>query len=282
MLAEPPAAHTAALAAALDLGPIPSAADYAACFTFARYPYASVYLDPSGMLGGTALDRIAGFYRALEIEVPKEADHLAALLALWAGLAEREGTEEDPGARALLARAQRTLVLEHLACWLPPYLDTFDERVAPAYRAWATVLRELLAATLAACARERALEDEPVPAHLRDAPPLEDPRAAGADAFLDGLLAPVRAGFVLVRDDLVAIARAIGTGARAGERRFVLRALLAHDAGATLEHLAAHADSAAARTAAWHAAPPVAAFWAGRATASAALLHELAPEAVAP
>ena len=104
-LLEPPSPGHERLAAALELGPLPPAADHTDLFDFQLYPYASVYLGAEGMLGGEARDRIAGFWRALGLTPPPEPDHLAVMLGLYAGLCE--GPEGDR--RRLRARQRYSL-----------------------------------------------------------------------------------------------------------------------------------------------------------------------------
>jgi hypothetical protein len=205
------------------------------------------------MLGGAARDRVAGFWRALELTPPAEPDHLAALLGLYAELSERDAPREW----------RRALLWEHLLSWTPLYLPKLRELAPPSYRRWAELLEEALAAEAAALG---PLAREPL-AH-REAPPLEAPHEVGGSAFLGQLLAPVRTGFVLTRDDLVAAARELALGVRVAERRFVLEALLAQDASGTLRWLARYARGWAAR----HASE----FWTGRAAGAAALLTEAA------
>ncbi|HZO49793.1 MAG TPA: molecular chaperone TorD family protein [Gaiellaceae bacterium] len=253
VLCEPPAAEHRRIGGLLRLPGEPRPDDYAEVFLFQLYPYASVYLGAEGKLGGEARDRVAGFWRALELVPPPEPDHLAALLGLYAGLAEAEAP----------AQWRRALLWEHLLSWTPPYLAKLEEVAPPFYRGWARLLREALAAEAAALG---PLPSQPL-AH-RDAPPLQPPSAVGGAAFLEQLLAPLRTGVVLVRDDLVAAARELGLGLRVAERRYVLEALLAQDARATLDWLAAQARRWAAR----HEPG----FWSGRAAAAAILLAEAA------
>lgn len=271
VLAEPPTAATAAVASALGL-PNPSPDDYTDAFLFQLYPYASVYLGSEGMIGGEAGDRVAGFWRALRLTPPAEPDHLAALLGLYASLGDQEASLEAGSARRLLVReARKALLWEHLLSWLPPYLDHM-ERVAPlSYLKWAALLREVLAA-------EAAEVGPPLraPQHLLLAPALPDPRLSGADEFLKGILAPVRAGFILVRADLARAARELGVGLRLAERAYTLRSLFGQDQAGTLAWLSREAASAAAGTRPIEQRfAPVAGLWRDRATAAAALLKDL-------
>ncbi len=275
VLAEPPGPEQARVAEVLGLdGGIDNAA-YTEVFALQLYPYASVYAGAEGMLGGEAADRVAGFWRALRRTPPPEPDHLAALLGLYASLAEREAGEDDPARRLMWRVGRKGLLWEHLASWLFPYLDKMAEIGPPCYRSWAALLGETLVAEIGAVG-----PPETLPLHLRLAPPLPDPRRDGAAAFVAGLLAPVRSGIVLARADLARAAHDLGLGLRMGERRFVLETLLTQDAAAMLAWLATEANSAAGRHRRHaHVTGSVAQFWARRAEEAAALLGELAPAA---
>src|SRR5215207_10012086 len=278
VLVEPPGRPgVARVAEALGLGALPEASAYTDLFVFQLYPYASVYLGSEGMMGGEARDRVAGFLAALGHDVPAEPDHLALLLGAYAGLCEAERDEGDARRRVRVRGARRGLLWEHLLSWLPVYLDKVV-RVAPRfYRRWA----ETLGAALAAEAGELGAQSE-LPLHLREAPPLADPRASAPEEFLKTLLAPARSGLVLVRDDLARAARELGAGVRAGERLFALRSLAGQDAAGTLDWLAREAED-------WHALHlrrraahgPVAEWWAARAASTSNLLRELRDDAAA-
>lgn len=254
VLAEPPGVEARRLAALVHL-PEPRPADWTELFVLELVPYASVYLDASGMIGGEARDRVAGFWRALGLVPPAEPDHLSSLLGFYAAL-EQAGRPE-----------REALLAEHLESWLPVYLDRVDELASPAYRAWGRLLREALAAE-----RELLGSQARISLHLRTAPPLERPEDVGLDAFLAQLLAPARSGLVLARADLAHAARDLGLGLRLGERRFALRALVEQDAAGTLRWLATLARRRGERATG---------FWQERAAAAAALLGALACEAEA-
>jgi TorA maturation chaperone TorD len=265
VLCEAPAKGHRAAARALGLRSVPTAADWSELFLFQLYPYASVYLGEQGMLGGEARDRVAGFWRALGAPPPTEPDHLAVLLALYAEVVERGGS----------SHARRALLWEHLLSWLPPYLDRVAALGGPFYGSWAELLRRALEEEA-----ERLPADGLIPLQLRVAPDLADPREHGAEAFVASLFAPVRAGFLVVRADLAAAARALELGLRVGERRYVFRALLEQDPARMLAWLAREAEAASETHRRRKAAlAPVSDFWAARAARAAALLAELAAAA---
>ena len=275
VLAEPPERpEVARLAALLDLGGPPSASEYTETFVFRLYPYASVYVGAEGMLGGEARDRVAGFLAALGQTPPPEPDHLSTLLATYARLsAPPEDEEVGGGERGARRRAARKAFLwEHVLSWLPVYLDRVAEVAPPFYRSWAGLLLSALAEEARACGRPERL-----PLHLREAAPLTDPRAATGEEFISSLLAPARSGLIVTRDDLSRAARSLGTAARAGERRFVLKSLIGQDAGGVLAWLSEEAARQAARHAARRDAfAEVAEWWSARAIDTASLLEKIA------
>jgi hypothetical protein len=260
VLCEPPAPGHDAVARALGLPARASAAEATELFVLELPPYASIYLGAEGMIGGEARDRIAGFWRALGLVPPAEPDHLAALLGLYAELAERAA----PGA------ARQALLWEHLVSWLPFYLDAVREQAGPFQRAWAVLLEEALLAEAGSLPG-----GDPLPLQLREAPPLADPREEGLDAFAGSLLAPARSGVLLTRARFGLAARELELGLRAGSRRVALGALLAQDAAPVLVWLAGEARRQRERHRRRDRLGPVAAFWAARAAATAGLLEEL-------
>ena len=271
VLCEPPEPAHARIAAALELPAGPAPGDYVELFLRQVYPYASVYLGAEGMMGGEALDRAAGFWRALGLVPPAEPDHLAALLGLYAGLMEAERDETDPARRALRRTSRRALLWEHLLSWCPLYLDAVGRVAPPYYAAWARTLLDAL------LLEGDLLGQQPdLPLGLRDSSGLPS-REEDAAAWIAALLAPVRSGLVLTRSDLGRCGRGLDLSLRVGERAQLLRALLEQDSDGTVAWLAAEAEEAAARHAAGLSAlGDVAEFWAGRAWATAAALRESA------
>jgi len=275
VFAEPPGTEHQRLSEVLGLSATPTSAEYSDVFLFQLYPYASVHLGPEGMMGGDAGARVAGFWSALGHVPPAEPDHLASLLALYVNLSEREEVL-DAAESSLRAQARQALLAEHLAPWVFAFLQRVRELTPGPYGSWAELLEETLRAEWV----ELTGRDEPaLSQHLRSAAPLPDPRVEGGSAFLAGLLAPVRSGFVLTRADLGRIARELDLGLRAGERRYALEHLLAQNAPDVLEALSAEArrqGRSHRSRAAWLGRS--ADFFALRAESTADLLEELISE----
>ncbi len=239
-------------------------------FLFQVYPYASVFLGAEGMLGGEARDRVAGFWRALGLTPPPEPDHLAALLGLAAALAEDETLERDPARRAMRHQARGALLREHVWSWAMPFLRASARAGGPLHAAWAALAEETLLDELHATGGPT---DE-LPAALRAAPGFPDDDA-GLDEILPAVLAPVRSGIVVTRDDLSRAGRLLGVGVRIGERRFILRAMLEQDPAGTFEWFAGEAAAwAAVHADTRDVLGAIATFWEERArAANARFLH---------
>jgi TorA maturation chaperone TorD len=246
---------------AASLGVVPDTAAHTDLFTFQLPPYAAIYLGAEGMLGGEAAGRIAGFWHALGYQPPAEPDHLAALLGLYAALADAGATTPDPARRLLRTEARRVLLWEHLLPWVPLFATAAARVAGTAYRPWAILLEDALLAEMATLAPY-----EELPVHLRAAPPTAAPEEDGLAVYLSRLLAPIRSGMVITRRDLTEAARRLGLGLRMGGRRFVLGALVAQDPRAMFGWLADEAR-------AWanehgnteRALGPIAGFWRSRA-----------------
>lgn len=273
-LAEPPSLEAERLAQILDLGPPPEPAEFTDLFESKLYPYASVYLDDSGKLGGNARDTIAGFWRALDLEYPEESDHLAIMLSFYARMRELAGDSREPDANRW-EHARVAFLHEHLLSWLPFYLDKLTDVASGFYNRWGALLAQALVHE-----REGLKHDTTLSLHLRDSTPMADPRTKGGEAFVESLLAPVRSGLILVRTDLERAGGELDLGVRIGERRYVIEALFSQDAVSTLDWLAQEADLWGQRHLKREKRTgPTARFWADRALGSRDLLHELAEQA---
>lgn len=272
-LIEPPAPEHVRLARALGLPAVPAAEQHAAVVAFQRHAYASVYLGGEGLIGGEVRDRVEGFRRALGLEeAGHAADHLAALLSHLALLETWRRDETGLARQALLSQARDTLAWEYVLSWRPPYLASFRQCGSPFYEAWAVLSGRAL----------DALCDEidppaRLPEALRAAPAFPDMREAGVDEIVSAVLAPARSGMIVLRDDLVRMARIVGAAARATDRRTWLRGLLEQAPQEAVGWLAGHARRWAGRM---EGARPrrVAQWWSGRARRAAEALEQAAAQ----
>ena len=232
VLTPPPG--SASLCEALEL-PVQTGVDHTDAFVLTAPPHAAIHLGPEGQLGGEGLDRVAGFWRALGLSAPTDADHLGTLLMLYAELGEAERAADQQRTRTQVRTARAALFHEHIDSWAPGYLAAVAGLGIASVAEWAVLTRQVLTA-------ERVELGAPalLPLALRVAPAGLQPTDS-FDETLDALVSPVRSGMILTHRDLLAGAARAGVGVRRGERRFALRAMLTQDPDATLGWLTEHA-----------------------------------------
>lgn len=268
VFAEPPNENLTHIARALDFE-TPREDEYTETFLFQLYPYASVYLGAEGMLGGEARDRIAGFWRALNLAPPVEPDHLSTLLALYANLCDEGQRTKDKGQK--YNHARKVLFWEHIASWLPVYLHKMKEHAPPFYLRWAELLEQVLIEEAKSLGQPEIISQ-----HLVQDVSLQNPNEHGFEMFLSSLLSPASSGIILTKSDLQRAARELNLSLRIGERKFNLQALFGQDTRNVLRWLSKETEEWLQ----WHTSQKdffgeTALSWAKKAESSLQLLNEL-------
>jgi hypothetical protein len=265
-LSPPPACDVLCDAAGL---PRISGAGHTAVFVLAAPPFSAVHLGAEGKLGGEALDRVEGFWRALGQQPPQQADHLGVLLMSYAGLREAALTQDAA------ARAAESLFHEHIWSFAPGYLAAVTTLGPGPVTAWAELALRVLQA-------ERAALPSPegqlaLPLALRAAPP---PLTAAAtfDEVLDAAVTPACSGVILTQAELAAGAAAMSLGYRRGERRYALRAMIEQDKAQTLTWLGGLAARWEARHTAAYGGTATGQWWSRRAAGSSRAFTSMAQE----
>lgn len=194
-------------------------------------PFAGVFLESSGLVGGgKAADVLRAAHEVLGLRAFEEPspDHLGQALRLMAVLvdAELDAVEHGDGAdAATLRRWQRTVLDEALLPWMPPLLVGLGGREPTL---WTRVV-EMAAGVLA----QHRAEDSALPraigpvvdTALKDAGLLDEPRT-GLRAVAELLTTPARCGLYLGRHDLEAVARRCELPRGFGTRKDMLERLL--------------------------------------------------------
>ena len=199
-------------------------------FEFNVYPYASVYLDPTGMLNAPWSGFVAGVYRALELDLALNAglaapDHLSAQLEALATLLERE--EDAPPATIEAARhAQRTFLAEHVLPWLPTFHFAVQRLAAGLYASLSALALELATEHL-----NTLLTTKKAP-HFSFPKPDDSNKEERARDELTKFFLPAQTGMFLSREDVMRLGRSLDLPVRFAERAFMLEqlALAAADA----------------------------------------------------
>lgn len=228
-LSERPTPELQRVADSVEAGSLPPMAEHTEIFSLQLRPYASIYLSDDGRLGGEARDRIAGFWRVLGLDPPRECDHLAVLLAFYAGLRAREQEAPSSGARERCGHLCTSFLYEHLLSWMPAFLLKFDSLGSGFYSRWSRLLTRAL---------HRDAEQTETPTtlslHLRSTTPLPDAADLDRESLVALLTTPARSGLLLTRADLTSAARHLGLAGRIGERAFMLEAMFSQRPGEVL------------------------------------------------
>ena len=195
-----------------------AAAEHHRLFALQVPPFAGVFRDPEGRIGGEWAARVRDVYARAGLELDErseEGDHVAHALDLLA---------EIGGRRALAQDALDGVLLP----WLPWLVEAVGRHGAPFHRACAELTLELAIDHRAELGG--APPDAPIPP-VED--PLDDPRA-GLGSVARYLVTPARSGLYLARDDVrgLAVGGALptGFGGRADSLETVLRAAAELDA----------------------------------------------------
>ncbi|MFN2106681.1 MAG: molecular chaperone [Candidatus Promineifilaceae bacterium] len=186
------------------------------------FPYESIFLDPSGLLGGDVSERVSAIYAQNGFEPPADADHIGSELTFLSHLCAAEAQAWSHGensAASLWHSRQQAFLAAHLLTWLPPLAAAVDLAGSAFYGRLANLTLELAADHLNMEAAHRH------PLALPAAPVL-----AGEDSGLKDiaryLVTPPYSGLFLSRSAISDIARAHSLPRGFGDRAQLLTNLL--------------------------------------------------------
>lgn len=185
-----------------------AAADHQQLFGFNVFPHESIFLDPSGLLGGPIADAIllgrqrAGFVRQIDSDM---VDHLGQELKYLALLSDHEARARQDGSNDIVRRMaglQREFLDQHLLRWLPALLVAIEKQGQRFYNALIHLVFDL------SLAHRADLSSTPAPEFvLPDPPALLTQKGTGLKEIAAYLLAPPYSGIYLSRDDIGRLAR---------------------------------------------------------------------------
>ena len=223
-----------------------AAADHYDLFHLNVSPYASLFLDASGRLGGAVTDdarrwlRHSGYDADTSSESADHVGHALGLLAFLSG-AEADAWDDDLAAEAeRMRRLQRRFLDAYLLWWLPTFAEAVRRQDHPFYALLSTLMLDLVIDhrhTLGPAT-------DPTPASpLPELPPLLDDNKTTLQDIADYFATPPWSGLYLSRTDLHRLGRAErlprGFGPRARMLANLLRAAATFDRlDPLLNHLA--------------------------------------------
>lgn len=193
-----------------DAAPHELAVAYSDLFLLNVYPYASVFLEPSGEMNGARTREVAALYDRYGYAPPElnevgAADHIGLMLGC-----------------AAVVGADR--IWPHLMDWAPVLCLAIERAPTthPFYQALAIRTRKLCWDTALPCPNTAALcsyreTNHPTDRLLPPEPSIEPPEPS-LDAFVRHLLTPAQSGIFLTRARLGLWARALGMPLPFGER----------------------------------------------------------------
>ena len=228
-----------------------AAADHYALFSLEVFPYASVFLEAEGRLGGSTADQVyrlyahAGFQPKLDRE---SADHLTHELALLAFLSEAEADalEDDKQHEAeRMRRRMQAFMDEHLLWWLPAFVQAVQQQSYPFYAALGRLTLDVVLDHRAALGEESRIPEERM---VAEPPDLLAEEKTGLKDIAAYLTTPAWSGLFLSRSDLARMGRGErlprGFGSRVQTLTNLLRAAAEFDrVPPLLDALDAQADA---------------------------------------
>lgn len=188
-----------------------AAAEYQRLFGLNLFPFQSIFLDPSGLVGGDEADRVAAAYAEcgfVPLATGEGIDHIGQQLACLAFLcaAEAEALEDGKAAIALrIQRLQQNFLNQHLLRWLPPLVCTLQRQDNPLFATIADLLLGLVDAHAAELEQSSPLT--PHPSSLPVPPDLLSKDDTTLRDIAIHFLRPAWSGLALTRSDLTAIGR---------------------------------------------------------------------------
>jgi TorA maturation chaperone TorD len=180
-----------------------AAADYQHLFCFNLFPYESIFLDTTGLLGGAISEAVWRNYERAGYSVNKaatSADHIGPELSFMAFLAGAEAEAWEDGQAAVaqqMQQQQRDFLQAHLLRWLPPLALAVRRQGQLFFTALADLTLAFVHSHYASMG-SRAAIDFRLPAP----PTLLDDEKTGLKEIAAYLATPLYSGFYLSRDDV--------------------------------------------------------------------------------
>ena len=237
------------LSAALGAAPVDLdqlAAAHQQILGFDVFPFQSIFLDPSGLLGGAETDRVLNSYLAAGFAfatADTAGDHVGHQLAFLSFLAGAEADAWEDGVAATAQRiqgVQAAFLGQHLLRWIAPLVLAVKQQAHPLFTALADLTlaqaadhtQDLAAAVAVDLLAPDAIFALPGPPDL-----LADEKTSLKDIG-ELLLRPVHSGLYLSRDDLARLGRSLdlprGFGDRGQMLTNLMRAAVTYDLWETL------------------------------------------------
>ena len=205
-----------------------AAAQHQSLFGINVYPFESIFLDASGMLGGDVTDQVMVDFAQVGFRPSASAaaaDHLGEELGVLAFLCGAEADAHEDGAGAIerqLQRHLRTFMEAHLLRWLWPCALAVQHEADPFYAAVVELTVEFASSHYAELVKATPTQ---IDFSLPDPPDILADDKTGLKDICDYLATPIHSGFFLSRTTLVRLGRTQKLPSGFGNRRQTLENL---------------------------------------------------------
>jgi len=203
-------------------------AEHQTLFGINVYSFESIFLDASGMLGGTVTEQVMADFASLGYKPSGSAaavDHLGEELGLLAFLCGAEADAREDGAGAIerqIQRHLRTFMEAHLLRWLWPCALAVQHEADPFYAAVLELAVEFMSSHYAELVADNPIQTD---FSLPDPPDLLADEKTGLKDICDYLATPIHSGLFLSRTAMVRFGREQKLPSGFGNRRQTLQNL---------------------------------------------------------
>jgi TorA maturation chaperone TorD len=212
-----------------------AAASHQTLFGFNIFPYESIFLDSSGLLGGAITDAVlfsyqkAGFAVAADSTSPDHIGHELTLLSHLCGAEADAWADNRPLVAERMQKLQGRFLQEHLLRWLVPLVTAVKEQKRPFYTALAQLTLDFVHdhfQGLSASDNHRLNAPLRLNNFLPGPPSLLDNEKTGLKEIAGYLTTPAYSGFFLSWQDVTELARTQNIPRGFGDRTQMLTNLL--------------------------------------------------------
>ncbi len=212
-----------------------AAANHHTLFGFNVFPYESIFLDSSGLLGGAITDAVLFSYQEAGFAVYVDStspDHIGQELALLAHLCGAEAdawADNRPLVVERMQNLQRRFLEEHLLRWLIPFVTAVKGQKRPFYSALAQLTLDFVHdhfQELSASDNHRLYTPLRLNNFLPVPPSLLDNEKTGLKEIANYIATPAYSGFFLSWQDVTQLARTQNIPRGFGDRMQMLTNLL--------------------------------------------------------
>ncbi len=192
-----------------------AASHHQAIFGFNLFPFQSIFLDVTGLVGGREAHQLQKFYQwvGYEVETAVDPDHISQILFCLAYLCQGEAQGKN------IKTHQAKLLSQNLLRWLLPFTIALRSHHRAFYRALADILWFVV--TDHAQTLENELESSISPM-LPPVPDILADKKTGWKQITSYLLTPAYTGIYLSRDDIGTVSKQFKLPRGFGERQQML------------------------------------------------------------